>query len=324
MRDGHQILRVSVISSYYKTPPSRASHGLQRIDCYKFPAYCYKFPVFTIATNELLMLQYTLINTIGRQIFMKPIPYQNNNIAVVSNHLLKSRYTLTVAEHRLLKSIVKRIPNYFDLKLEQVHSITVQEYAEDWGLPKEDARKEVQKAGKSLCDKTIYLPVDNPESFDITRWFAEGKYDRKTDVLKVMLTSTVVANISELTERFTKLDLLEMKDFSSSYSFRLYEILMCSVGENSYRNPNFLVEDLMNLLDVPDSLKDYRNFKARVLNPCTKELQTKTGKFSKLEISEIKLPKSKKVIGLKFNGCGIGNRYKKDSKPKELSWEDLG
>jgi plasmid replication initiation protein len=241
---------------------------------------------------------------------MNTIPYQNTNIAVVSNYLLKSRYTLTVAEHRLLKSLVKRIPNYFDLKLNQVHSITVQDYADDWGLPEDNARKELKKAGSSLCTSNIHLPVDNSESFNITRWFAEVSYDRKSDKLQAMLTSTVVANISELTERFTKLDLLEMKDFSISYSFRLYEILMCSVGENSYRNPNFLVEDLMKLLDVPESLKDYRNFKTRVLNPVTKELQTKTGKFSKLEIKEVKQRGSKKVVELEFSGCGIGNRYK--------------
>lgn len=247
------------------------------------------------------------------------IPYQNKNIAVVSNHLLKARYTLTVAEHRLLKSLIKRIPNYFDLKLDAVHSISVQDYADDWEIPEDNARKELRKAGASLCTSSIYLPVDNLESFDITRWFAEAKYDRKTDILQAMLTSTVVANISELTERFTKLDLLEMKDFSSSYSFRLYEILMCSVGENSYRNPKFLVEDLQKMLDVPESLKDYRNFKTRVLTPCTKELQTKTGKFSKLEFKEGKLAGSKKVVSLEFTHCGIGNRYKKDGKQKELS-----
>lgn len=251
------------------------------------------------------------------------IPYQNTNIAVVSNYLLKARYTLTVAEHRLLKSLIKRIPNYFDLKLDAVHSITVQDYATDWGLPEDNARKELKKAGLSLVTSNIHLPVETPESFCITRWFAEVSYDRKTDVLQAMLTSTVVANISELTERFTKLDLLEMKDFSSSYSFRLYEILMCSVGENSYRNPNFLVENLMELMQVPESLKDYRNFKTRVLTPCTKELQTKTGKFSKLAFKEGKLAGSKKVVSLEFTHCGIGNRYKKGDKAKELIREDL-
>jgi plasmid replication initiation protein len=243
----------------------------------------------------------------------QPVPYQNTNLAVVSNYLLKSRYTLTVAEHRLLKSLIKRIANYFDLKLTEVHSLTVQEYAEDWKIPTDDARKELRKAGRSLCESNIYLPVDNPESFHISRWFSESCYDRKTDLLQAMFTSTVVSNISELSERFTKLDLKEMKDFSSSYSFRLYEILMCSVGENSYRNPSFVVSDLMTMLDVPDSLKDYRNFKTRVLTPCTKELQTKTGKFTNLSINEVKQKGSKKVVSLEFSGCGIGNRYKKQS-----------
>ena len=238
------------------------------------------------------------------------ISYRNTNIAVIANTLLKARYTLTVAEHRLLKSLIKRIPNYYNLKLENIHSITVADFATDWELSKDDARKELKKAGLSLCTSNIYLPVQHSESFHITRWFAEAYYDRSTDLLQAMFTNTVLQSISELTEKFTKLDLVEMKDFSSSYSFRLYEILHCRIGENSYKNPKFEVETLMLMLDVPPSLLNYRNFKLRVLTPCVAELRCKTGKFSKLELVEHKGKGSKKVLELEFKGSGIGNRYK--------------
>lgn len=300
---------IACIFFYYDFPLAHGWRGFAGLDCYKFPAYCNKFPenqdCYT-TPNHVTILIY-----LSRLLNMElNIPYHNTNIAVVSNYLLKSRYTLTVAEHRLLKSLIKQIPNYYDLKLEAIHSISVQDYADDWELPKDDARKELRKAGIALCSRDIYLPVEQSESFNITHWFSEVSYNRKTDILLSMFTSTVVANISELKERFTKLNLVEMKDFDSSYSFRLYEILLCTIGENSYKNPKFEVEVLMGMLDVPESLKDYRNFKARVLTPCTKELQNKTNKFSKLSLIEHKRKGSKKIMEVEFSGVGIGKKYK--------------
>ena len=251
------------------------------------------------------------------------IPYQNTNIAVISNQLAKASYALSVTEHRLVKSFLKRLDNYYDKEHQALSYIFVKDYAEDWGLVITDARKEAKAAIVSLFKKKLTLLQADGESYLDVRWISESGYDRETDTIMLTWTTRVLLHISLLQERFTKLDLLEIKDFKSNYSFRLYEILICSIGENSYRNPKFLVEDLMNLLDIPRSYRNYMTFKQKVLTPCTKELQTKTGKFSKLEFKEGKLSGSKKVVSIEFTHCGVGNRYKKEKGARELSWEEL-
>ena len=130
------------------------------------------------------------------------------------------------------------------------------------------------------------------------------------DTLYLYWSDTILTHISQLKERFTKLDLLEIKDFSSSYSFRLYEILICSIGENSYKNPKFSVEELMYMMQVPRSYLGYNIFKQRVLTPCVRELSTKTGKFKAIALKEHKGKGSKKIVEVEFTGCGIGNKYK--------------
>jgi plasmid replication initiation protein len=244
---------------------------------------------------------------------MKPIPYQNNRIAVLSNEVCKSSYQLTVGEHRLIKLYLQSITNYFDkpIDMNEPFILGVHYYAGSWGLDFTNARKEIKDAAVGLAKRELYKLGEDKESISFAHWASYVDYDRSSDTLKLYWSLPILAHISELKERFTKLDLTEMKDFSSSYSFRLYEILMCSVGENSYRNPSFEVETLMNMMQVPESYRNFRAFKARVLTPCTKELRTKTGKFSNLSITEVKQKGSKKVISLEFNGCGIGNRYKK-------------
>lgn len=242
---------------------------------------------------------------------MKPIPYQNVNVAVISNQLAKASYSLSVTEHRLVKSFLKRLDNYYDKEHQALSYLSVRDYADDWGLGVTDARKEAKAAVASLFNKKFSVIQADGESYLDARWISEAGYDREADVIMLTWTNRVLQHISLLKERFTKLDLLEIKKFHSSYSFRLYEILICSVGENSYKNPSFETEELMNMLDVPDSYRNYMTFKVKVITPCVKELKIKTGKFNSLNIIEHKKQGSKKIVRLEFSGCGVGNRYKK-------------
>ena len=233
----------------------------------------------------------------------------NNNIAVLSNNVCKSSYNLTVSEHRVIKMFLNSITDYYGTDISSSHTLTIQEYVEQWGIVASDARKELQDAVLTLWRKELYN-VTNSGTYSYTRWCDSFTYSREQDTLTIKWSDTILSHISLLKERFTKLDLLEIKDFSSSYSFRLYEILICAIGENSFKNPKFEVEVLMDMMQVPESYRNYRTFKARVLTPCTSELQNKTNKFSKLSLIEHKRKGSKKIMEVEFSGVGIGKKYK--------------
>lgn len=236
-------------------------------------------------------------------------PYSNSAIAVLSNEVCKGSYNLSVSEHRLIKMFLCQIKDYYQKELESSYLISTREYADAWKLELHNARREIDEATSKLLDRKLYI-VDAEGNYIKAVWVSDVEYRAKADTVELWWSNNIRKHISQLKERFTKLDLLEIQDFSSSYSFRLYEILTCSIGENSYKNPKYAVEDLMRMLQVPPSLTDYRNFKARVLNPCSKELSEKTGKFKKLTFVEHKVKGSKKVESIEFQGCGIGNKYK--------------
>lgn len=236
-------------------------------------------------------------------------PYENKQIAVLSNEVCKSSYNLTVSEHRVIKMFLSSIPNYYDVPIDRVAAIPVKTYAEVWDIDASDARKELKLAVVTLWRRELYQESKDG-SYGFARWCDSFNFIKEDDTIVIKWSDTILEHISQLKKRFTKLDLSAMQNFSSSYSFRLYEILTCSVGENSYKNPRYTVEELMGMLQVPPSLTDYRNFKARVLNPCSKELTEKTGKFKKLVLVEHKVKGSKKVASIEFQGCGIGNKYK--------------
>jgi len=236
-------------------------------------------------------------------------PYSNSSIAVLSNEVCKGSYNLSVGEHRLIKMLLCQIKDYYQGELRSSYLISTREYADTWKLELHNARREIADAASKLLDRKIYI-IDQEGNSTKAVWVADIDYKIKADTTELWLSNTILKHVSQLKERFTKLDLLEVQDFSSSYSFRLYEILTCSVGENSYKNPRYAVDELMTMMQVPPSLKDYRNFKARVLTPCSKELTEKTGKFKKLSLVETRVKGSKKVASIEFQGCGIRNKYK--------------
>ena len=243
---------------------------------------------------------------------MKTVPYCNTNVAVLSNTLCKSYYNLSLVEHRLIKLYLQSITDYFEtpLNVSTPFTLTVQEYAKTWNIEVFNARREVREAVIGLFKREIYKLGEDGESFIYSHWISDATYVRDSDTVELYWSRTILSHISLLKERFTKLDLTEIRDFNSTYSFRLYEILTCAIGENSFKNPKFDVEVLMDMMQVPESYRNYRTFKARVLTPCTSELQNKTNKFSKLSLIEHKRKGSKKIVEVEFSGVGIGKKYK--------------
>ena len=139
-------------------------------------------------------------------------------------------------------------------------------------------------------------------SFEKFRWVWKIAFNSQEDVFKICWTEPVIQHISLLRERFVQLKLEDMIDFNSSYTFRLYEILITSIGENSYKNPKFSPEVLMEMMDVPESCLVYKTFRQRVLTTAVRELKVKVKRFEKLEMVEEKEKGKRKVIRLEFVG----------------------
>jgi len=235
---------------------------------------------------------------------------QTNRIAVLSNVVMKSSYNLSITEHRLLKYFISTIKFNDVLDSREAHSITVSEFADYWEIHASDARKMLQVAGNTLFDRYIHQD-DGNLGFKKTRWVWKVGFEATTDTFEIAWTEPVIQHISLLRERFVKLDLKELVALDSSYSFRLYEILTTVVGENGYKNPYFTVEQLMYMLDVPDSCKVYKTFKQRVVMIAIKELKTKVKRFEKMEMIEEKEKGKKKVVGIRFSGVGVAGTYRR-------------
>ena len=108
------------------------------------------------------------------------------------------------------------------------------------------------------------------------------------------MSSEVISMISRLEANFTQYLLEQVSDFKSKYSIRLYEIL--KKNENLV-TVTFELEELYNILKVPDSFKNYGKFKEKVLQVAEKELIQYTDIFFEIK-EEIKT--GRKVTAITF------------------------
>jgi hypothetical protein len=230
-------------------------------------------------------------------------------IAVMSNAITKSSYNLSVTEHKILKTFVSQIKYTTELNSDTPYYPDVKEFAELWGLHAFNVRKEIELYGKTLFDRYIYQE-DGQGSYRFSRWISDFAYNKPLDRFEIYWSPKVIQHLCLLRERFVKIDLSELIDLQSSYSFRLYEILTTVVGENSYKNPYFTVTQLMDMFDVPESYREYKVFNNRVLKTAVGELKTKVKRFSKMEIEEEKEKGKRKVVGVRFCGVGVSAKYK--------------
>lgn len=233
-------------------------------------------------------------------------------IAVFSNEIIKSSYNLTLTEHRILKHFVSKIKSKAVIDPTLPHIIEVTEFAHLWGLRGSDVRSELANSCKTLFLRYIFQgSLDG--SYAYARWVHSFRYDKPSDTFSIKWSTELIEHISLHIDHFTTLDLKEMVDFKSSYTFRLYELLVSLTGHNKYKNPRLPVETWMYMLDVPESYKEYKTFKSKVLIPCIKELSAKVVKFKAINIKEHKKPlsRTRKIEEIEFTGVGINPYFLK-------------
>lgn len=206
-------------------------------------------------------------------------------IVTQSNDLVSARYALPLGEMRLLFTVISKIQPA-DTKL-TVYRIPVAEFAEFLGVDKNSAYREMRKITKSLV--TRYVEIKEPGSLTQTTWVSQAKYIDGTGTVDVKLSEAMIPHLLQLKNgNFTQCKLVMLLSFKSQYTLRLYMLLRQKRDHNPRaKEYEFEIEDLRKQLglsveedkdrkiDGVEMYADYKNLKARVLNPAKNEMDEK-------------------------------------------------
>jgi plasmid replication initiation protein len=262
---------------------------------------------------------------------------KHSNLVTLDNKLAQASYSLSLTEQRLIYIILSKIrPDYFRKETEQetndkifynkvvtkedrfmqgedfdsttLFQLSVQDFAEFCDIRLDNARADLIEASTRLLSRKVTVQKETG-GFISFNWLQGIEYDEVTDTISLRWSYYILPYIQNLTKFFTKLRLNELLGLRSTYSWKLYQLLLSKKGENNYKKEVVIAyESMLFSLDVPISCREFKFFNSKILQKSMKEVD-KVGLLEELKMK--KVLKGKKVVGLSFTWLNVEEVLKK-------------
>lgn len=229
---------------------------------------------------------------------------QDQQLARFSNELiLKSRYKLTPLQQKIVMYVATMIqPNDKDFQVYSIPVVELEQRTNTKSRKRGDFYKTLNNNLDALVSTLIRWETETP-LYGRCTWFSSADPRIYEGILVVDFKFDPVLKplMLALKEHFTQFVFAEMVSLTSGYAIRLYQILKAhkdkqskhtDVGRITYR-----VTDLMDLLGVQKTLKQYKHFKQKVLKLAQAQLKENTS--IRFEFEEVK--EGRKVASLVFS-----------------------
>lgn len=216
-----------------------------------------------------------------------------NNLTIYkSNDLIDAGYRLSLSEQRLIVLSLGQLDSR-DLSQKDV-TLYAKDYAQQWGVSELNAMREITQASKRLFDR--YITLKNDDETRKFRWIQESvEYHKGEGRVSFTFSDRILPFLFELDFKLgvTKYEFLNVKGFSSVYSFRLYELAVKLLG---MKNQSVELDELRRILQLEGKYEEVREFNRKVITPAVKDINEKSDLSLKIEPKKV----GRKIIGFEF------------------------
>lgn len=217
--------------------------------------------------------------------------HKRGYLVVKDNELIqKAQFQLSAIQQKVICYVISMIKP--EDTLLNKYTIQIKDFAELCGCDTKNVYREFKKLIDDLDAKSIW--VQTPEKTFKFRWFSEAEYIEKKGQLVVTLNSNLQVYLLQLQNNFTQYELWNILALKSKWSIRLYELFKSYQYQNE---KTFDFEELKEILGAT-TYKSYGDFKKRILDKATEEINTYTDIIVNYEI--VQSGKQHKVSGIKF------------------------
>ncbi|MFW5490684.1 MAG: replication initiation protein [Desulfovibrio sp.] len=236
---------------------------------------------------------------------------QHKDIAVKSNALINSFFSLGLQEMRLFAFTASKIPQTGELPTEPIKiELSVREFADTFGIDKDWAYKNFKKLAKELKAKNIEVEDDKIESGVslVERWVRKKS---SPGVYIFHIAEPLVPHLLALRKgNFTPYRIKYVYNFKRFTTWRVYELLK---QHKNLKKRKFDLDEFRKKVGVHGKYNKFFNLRARVIDTAIKEINESSD--IKVDVDYIK--KEKAVVGLVFHitenthNIGIKEKIKK-------------
>ena len=230
------------------------------------------------------------------------------NSVTKSNALCRAYYRFGLVEKRCMEALISKLhPQKTNIDLQHI-TLGAKEYGEAFDVHEKTAYRDIASAVDILMHRVIWAdrPGGKPGKIQYTL-MSSAEYKDDEGQIECVFNPQIVPHLVGLKQQFAKYPLGKAVSFTSSYTWRLYELLV-SWSEDPADTDGLLmgwltveVDELRRMLGIPESYK-WSDVQRQVLDTVQHELldksnielqitRKKTGRrisHLKLEFMEIK------------------------------------
>ena len=209
-----------------------------------------------------------------------------SNLVVKDNALINASYNLDLVEQRLiLLAIIEARESGKGINANDPLIIHAKSYINQFNVHRNGAYKALKDACDDLFARQFsYQSLSEKGNIQNhrSRWVSEVIYVEREAVVKLIFSPAIIPLITRLEEQFTKYDIEQVRELSTGYAVRLYEILIA--WRSTGKTPIIEIQEFRKKLGVLDTeYKQMNDFKKRVLDPSINQINDKTDIKVKVE-----------------------------------------
>lgn len=217
-----------------------------------------------------------------------------------SNSLITASYKLTLDEQRAVLCCIAKLNPNEDMPEGGRVRVYVEEYAEAFNLPLENAFRQLKSAANNLFERAIDS-IYNGERLVRIRWVRKvdmpKKFTMKDGFVDFYFSEEIAPHLTFLNDEKSSFQLRMARKLSSSYAIRMLSLLM------SHGRPGKLfvgVTEFKTWLKVNEQYPRFFDLKKRVIEPACKEISEKTSLNVKWAVAK----EGRTVTGIWFDVAG--------------------
>lgn len=245
-----------------------------------------------------------------------------NNLVTQSNDLVTATYTMTLREKELLLACVSRIDSRVDTRKDAKvvtkqtkFTVTVQEIKDLFykETNKDNAFRDLEKAAKSLLHRKVEIKLDGNKTL-ITSFISGVLFDPDGSQITVTFAEDILPYLTQLSANFTKYRLIEVSELSSTHAIRLYELIICWMGQWQH-SKELALDDFRYIMGVDGKYGQFGQLRQYVIDKAIEEINKNT-KY-KVSVEYKKVRRSFVSLTLSFHKKSLAKLEDKKGKLSE-------
>lgn len=223
-----------------------------------------------------------------------------DNSVTKSNSLARGYYRFNLIEKRVMEALISQLnPQSKNITQLQVLELKAVDYAKTFDVSPKNAYEQIESAVHSLMHRVFSVSrKDGREEFTL---MSNAKYLSGEGKIICSFNSYVTPDLIGLKNKFLKYPLNIAVNFKSSYTWRIYEILVSWAKDPKITDGvlagwcTIEIKEFRQMLGIPESYK-FNDVKRRVIELSQKELKNK----AKIEFDIEYIKTGRRVTHLKF------------------------